>query len=90
MTEEMKARIDRVLEAIRDTDSCLTIAQMNLVERVRYSPQANLMTVFTRAMRHTRGCCTLLALTQQSRLLGQLEQEFKKEFPESWVRMENV
>lgn len=86
----MKARIDRVLEAIRDTDSGLTIAQMNLVERVRYSPQANLLTVFTRAMRRTHGCCTLLALTQQSRLLGQLEQEFKKEFPESWVRMENV
>lgn len=86
----MKARIDRVLEAIEDTDSGLNVAQMGLVERVRYSPQGNLMTVFTRAMHRTHGCCTLLALTQQSKLLGQLEAGFKQEFPEHWVRIENV
>ena len=55
MTEEMKARIDEVLDGIQDTDSGLTVAQMGLVERVRYSPEGNLMTVFTRAMHHTRG-----------------------------------
>lgn len=90
MNEEMKGRVDTVLERVRDSDSGLTVGQMGLVERVRYSPQGNLMTVFTRAMHHTRGCCTLLALTQQSRLLGLLEEEFKREFPEHWVRLENL
>jgi hypothetical protein len=29
----------------------------------------------------THGCCTLLALVQQSDTLNQLEEQFKQEFP---------
>lgn len=86
----MKRRVDRVLDSIKDSESGLTAAQMGFVERVRYSPEGNLMTVYARAMRRTHGCCTLIALTQQSQLLAQLEDGFKREFPEHWVRVQNV
>lgn len=77
--------LDRVVEK----ESSLSVAELGLVQRVRYSEKQNKLTVFTRAIHSTHGCCTLLALVQQSDTLRDLEQEFKKEFPEHWVRIVN-
>ncbi len=86
----MVRRIDSVLDRVREKESDLTVAQLGLVERVRYSPERNKLYVFTRALHSTHGCCTLLALVQQSDTLHDLEQEFKSEFPEHWVELVNV
>ncbi|MEE8590912.1 MAG: hypothetical protein V3T35_06275 [Spirochaetia bacterium] len=66
------------------------MAQLGLVERVRYSEKRNKLYVFTKAIHSTHGCCTLLALVQQTDTLQDLEEQFKKEFPEHWVQIVNV
>ena len=86
----MIKKIDNVLERVIEKESNLSVAQLGLVERVRYSEKQNKLYVFTKAIHSTHGCCTLLALVQQSDTLQDLEEQFKKEFPEHWVQIVNV
>jgi metal-sulfur cluster biosynthetic enzyme len=90
MTQDMRERIDKVLDRVVEKESELSAAQLGLVERVRYNEKRNKLYVFTRAIHRTHGCCTLLALVQQSDFLGSLEETFKQEFPEHWVKIVNV
>lgn len=86
----MIEKIDNVLDRVIEKESNLSVAQLGLVERVRYSEKQNKLYVFTRAIHSTHGCCTLLSLVQQSDTLQDLEEQFKKEFPEHWVQIVNV
>ena len=86
----MIQKVDNVLDRVIEKESNLSAAQLGLVERVRYSEKRNKLYVFTKAIHSTHGCCTLLALVQQSDTLQDLEEQFKKEFPEHWVQIVNV
>jgi metal-sulfur cluster biosynthetic enzyme len=86
----MIEKIDTVLDRVIEKESNLSLAQLGLVERVRYSEKQNKLYVFTKAIHSTHGCCTLLSLVQQSDTLQDLEEQFKKEFPEHWVQIVNV
>lgn len=90
MTETMVRKIDSVLDRVIEKESNLSVAQLGLVERVRYSEKRNKLYVFTKALHSTHGCCTLLSLVQQSDTLQDLEDQFKQEFPEHWVQIVNV
>ena len=90
MTQTMIEKIDNVLDRVIEKESNLSLAQLGLVERVRYSEKRNKLYVFTKAIHSTHGCCTLLSLVQQSDTLQDLEEQFKKEFPEHWVQIVNV
>jgi len=86
----MIQKIDNVLDRVIEKESNLSVAQLGLVERVRYSEKQNKLYVFTKAIHSTHGCCTLLSLVQQSDTLQDLEGHFRKEFPEHWVQIVNV
>lgn len=86
----MIQKIDNVLDRVIEKESNLSVAQLGLIERVRYSEKQNKLYVFTKAIHSTHGCCTLLSLVQQSDTLQDLEEQFKKEFPEHWVQIVNV
>jgi metal-sulfur cluster biosynthetic enzyme len=86
----MIQKIDNVLDRVVEKESNLSVAKLGLVERVRYSDKQNKLYVFTKAIHSTHGCCTLLSLVQQSDTLQDLEEQFKKEFPEHWVQIVNV
>jgi len=90
MTQTMIEKIDHVLDRVIEKESDLSVAQLGLVERVRYSEKQNKLYVFTKAIHSTHGCCTLLSLVQQSDTLQDLEDQFKQEFPEHWVQIVNV
>ncbi len=90
MTQTMIEKIDHVLDRVVEKESNLSVAQLGLVERVRYIEKQNKLYVFTKAIHSTHGCCTLLSLVQQSDTLQDLEDQFKQEFPEHWVQIVNV
>ena len=90
MTRQMIKKIDNVLDRVVERESNLPVSHLGLVERVRYNEKQNKLYVFTKAVHSTHGCCTLLALVQQSEVLDDLEKQFKQEFPEHWVQMVNV
>jgi len=86
----MIQKIDNVLDRVIEKESNLSVAQLGLVERVRYSEKQNKLYVFAKAIHSTHGCCTLLSLVQQSDTLQDLEEHFRTEFPEHWVQIVNV
>ena len=90
MTQTMIQKIDNVLDRVIEKESNLSVAQLGLVERIRYSEKQNKLYVFAKAIHSTHGCCTLLSLVQQSDTLQDLEGHFRKEFPEHWVQIVNV
>jgi metal-sulfur cluster biosynthetic enzyme len=90
MTQTMIKKIDSVLDRVIEKESNLPLSHLGLVERVRYNERQNKLYVFTKAVHSTHGCCTLLALVQQSDTLNQLEEQFKQEFPEHWIQIVNV
>jgi hypothetical protein len=90
MTPTMIKKIDSVLDRVVEKQSNLPISHLGLVERVRYNEKQNKLTVFTKAVHSTHGCCTILSLVQQSDTLEELEEQFKQEFPEHWIKIVNV
>ena len=90
MTQAMIDKIDSILDRVVEKESNLPVSPLGLVERIRYNEQQNKLYVFTKAIHSTHGCCTLLALVQQSDTLKELEAQFKQEFPDHWIQIVNV
>ena len=90
MAPAMIKKIDSVLDRVIEKERNLPVSHLGLVERVRYNEKQNLLYVFTKAVHSTHGCCTILTLVQQSDTLKELEEQFKQEFPEHWIKIVNV
>jgi metal-sulfur cluster biosynthetic enzyme len=82
MDLEMIRKIDAVLEKVKEPESGLSIAQLGLVERLRYSERYKKLYVFTRPIASPPGCCIIIAKLLQSTTGERLKSEFQKEFPD--------
>jgi len=82
MEEKMKRRIDGVLERVKEPESGLSIAELGLVERLRYSEKHRKLVVFTNPINSPPGCCVIMAKLLQDTTGKRLTEEFKKEFPD--------
>jgi metal-sulfur cluster biosynthetic enzyme len=82
MDATMKRKIDAVLDRILDPETNLTIAQLGLVQRIRYEETWKKLSVFTGSLGPTHGCCTLLGMAHMSTTLENLKNEFDQEFPD--------
>lgn len=82
MDEEMKRKIDGVLERVKEPESGLSIAGLGLVERLRYSEKHRKLVVFTNPIKSPPGCCVIMAKLLQDATGKRLTEEFKKEFPD--------
>jgi metal-sulfur cluster biosynthetic enzyme len=82
MTPKMKQKIDAVLDRVKDPETGLSIAQLGLVERLRYSESKKILYVILSAInRSPRKCCTIIQCLLLSGVLNALTEEFTKEFP---------
>ncbi len=84
MDERMKKKIDLVLERVKDPESNLSVADLGLVKRLRYSEEKKHLYVFTDFFSRHPGCltCAAVASLVVSDIQKNLDKEFKKEFPE--------
>ena len=78
----MKQKIDGVLGRVKEPESGLSIAQLGLVERFRYSEKHKRLCVFTTPIKPTHGCCIIMAKFLQSSTGKHLTEELQKEFPD--------
>jgi metal-sulfur cluster biosynthetic enzyme len=80
---EMAEKIDSILERVKDPESGLSVARLGLVEKVRYNEEKKEMYIFTDFLSHRPGCltCVGIAMAIMSTIRTDLEEEFKKEFP---------
>jgi len=83
MPPEMIAKIDAVLERVKDPESGLPIAQLGLVKRLRYSEKEKKLYIFTNVYEHLPKCvtCAAIARTIVATIIRDLTAEFEKEFP---------
>ncbi len=80
---EMAKKIDAVLERVKEPESNLSIAQLGLVKRVRYSEESKKFYVFTNTIKSNHHyCCTIIQGLLVSSTLERLTAEFQKEFPD--------
>lgn len=83
MDTKMTRKIDDVLERVKEPESGLSIAQLGLVERLRYSEKEKKLSVFTCFIKPNHlYCCTVLQGLLISSVISALTAEFQKEFPD--------
>jgi len=83
MDEEMKRKIDAVLERVKDPESDLPLSRLGVIERLRYNEEKQELYIFADFLSHQPGCmtCVGIAATIIAGIKRQLLQEFQKEFP---------
>jgi len=78
----MIQKIDDVLERVKEPESGLSIAELGLVKRLRYSENRRKLSVFTNSLKSNHHyCCTVIQGLLISSTLKTLSEEFQKEFP---------
>ena len=78
----MKQKIDHVLDRVKEPETGLSIAQLGLVERIRYHQEKNKLTAFSCNLQHNpHYCCTVIQGLLISSTLNSLTEAFQKEFP---------
>ncbi|MDA3951744.1 MAG: iron-sulfur cluster assembly protein [Spirochaeta sp.] len=79
----VQEKIDAILKRVRDPESDLPIADLNLVQRVRVSDDHSLIYLDVPFDRHTPGCmtCAGIAMTIVAGIKRRLVEAFEQEFP---------
>ena len=83
MDEEMKRKIDAVLERVKDPERGYSVAELGVVTRLRYNDEKKELYVFTDFAAHEPGCLTCVGIAAMIRnsIERWLTEEFGKEFP---------
>ncbi len=83
MDEEMKRKIDAVLDRVKDPESGYSVAELGVVTRLRYNDEKKELYIFTDFAAHEPGCLTCVGIASMIRnsIERWLTEEFGKEFP---------
>jgi len=80
MDDSMKQKIDRVLDKVKEPESGLSVGEIGLVQKLRYSASKRTLYVFRNQILPSKGCCTLISNmlleTTQKSLIEELEGAF--------------
>lgn len=89
MDEEMKRRIDAVLDSVKDPESGLSVADLGLVRRLRYNAEAGELYIFSDFMSRRPGCATCAGIASLviEGISRDLIAAFDEEFPELNTRI---
>ena len=84
MNSEMIKKIDAVLDRVKDPESGLSVLDLGLVKRVRFSESQKKLFVFTDFQSHMPDCktCVFIAKLVGENILRNLTVEFNLEFPD--------
>ncbi|MFH1935875.1 MAG: hypothetical protein ABIN18_30450 [Pseudomonadota bacterium] len=81
----MKKKLQSVLERVKDPETNLAISELGLVERFRYHPAQNKLSVFLNPVRPGKVCCSIISSLLLSSTLKDLMNELHKEFPDLYL-----
>jgi len=84
MKPEMIQKIDAVLDRVKDPESNLPVAQLGVVNRIRYNENRQTLYVFTDIHTHIPRCATCAAIASNiaSTIIRDLGKELQAEFPD--------
>lgn len=89
MNPDMAEKIEAVLDRVKDPESGYSLAELGIVERVRYNEEKKELYVFTDFLSHQPSCiaCVGIASVVISGLRRRLVEELNAEFPEIDVQL---
>ena len=88
MDSGMKAKIDNILDTVKEPESGLSIAQLRLVQRIRYIEEKKKLLVFFGNLKpNHKYCCTVIQGLLLSGTINALTDAFQKEFPDFAVEV---
>lgn len=88
MDAEMTKKIDGVLDRVKEPETGLSISELGLVSRLRYSAKHKKLAVFTKPLDTNRHyCCTVLQGLLIKGAYERLTKEFQKEFPDLQIEL---
>jgi metal-sulfur cluster biosynthetic enzyme len=88
MDAEMTKKIDRVLDNVKEPETGLSMSELGLVSKLRYSAKQKKLAVFTTPLNNNRHyCCTVMQGLLVKSTLERLTKEFQKEFPDLQIEL---
>ena len=81
MDKKIIRKIDSVLDRVQDAESQLSIAELGLIQKLRYSEAKKKLLVYTNPLGSTHGCCSLIGAAHFSATADRLTAELEQEFP---------
>ena len=83
----MTHKIDTVLDTVKDPESGLTVAQIGLIEKVRYVESLQKLYIVKRPIRQAKQCCKITANLLLTSTLKELQIAFERAFPELTIEI---
>ncbi len=90
MTSEIKRKLVRILDQVKDTDGGMSIAQMNLVAGIKQNRETKELKVYMYKLQPAKVCCVVFQMGADSATELLLKKEIEKEFPDSSVVFKSV
>lgn len=89
MNQEMRAKIDKVLERVKEPETRLSVRDLQLVRKLTYgAAEKTLLVVMDNPEARQKCFCTGMVTSVVRRgLMRELAQEFQKEFPDLKVEL---
>ncbi|MDX9801275.1 MAG: hypothetical protein RBT69_08075 [Spirochaetia bacterium] len=84
ITEDMKKKIDSVLDNVKEPETFRTVSELNLVKKVTYSESQKKLLVQTDIGEPRSTCmvCSIVNETLRQSIMRDLKNEFDKYFPD--------
>ena len=86
----IQAKIDKILDQIKDTGSGLSLAQLGLIKKVRLNENQKKLTLFLEGISSQKACCIAMNLAILGDVETRLKDEFQKEFPGFEILLTNA
>jgi hypothetical protein len=78
---EMKKRIDEILDKVKIPESGLSLSQTNIIKKLRYVYSKKKLVVVKYPIHSEEGCCTLISNFLLNSVLKELCNELEEAFP---------
>ena len=84
MDEEMKKKLDSVLDEVKDPESNLSIADLGLIKKFRYNEKLKELYVFDNFFSHRPPCktCVGISMLIENTIKRNLTEVLEREFPD--------
>ena len=87
MVSNMTGRIDTVLDKVKEPETRMSVAQLGLVRKLRYSESQKRLLIFTNPVKPSPPCCSIVAGLLHRKTTQSLVDGFQKEFPDFSIEM---
>ena len=86
MDPEMIRKIDGVLDRVKEPGSNLSVAELGIIQKLRYNESKRALYIFPNTYRSRKACCNIITKLIESDVMNRVKSELKREFPELAVR----